>query len=941
MRRIDSCRNSKITNFMIIAFTLMMLASCGGGGGEGSSSFSRGSSVVNITVGGDGQTAGIKTQKTVLAAIPADVATISFTISASDIATIRKDVPVSGQASITETFTVDNGSSRYFLAEAKNAAGRVLYRGSAYADLNGGTVPLDIVMTAQFNISGTITSSGAALAGVTVTLAGAGSTSLTTNATGSYTFTNAANGSYNITPSLTGYSFSPTSIAVNVSGADITAQNFTAVPNVNAAEAAQYVSQALTYMTNKDVANAALVYEKALVADPANKDANFGGALTKIVMLIDDTKVRDILTKWQVALAPSVNQILTNASPVGNPFTKWSDAISNVSVPGVAVAKTTALATGSQDAFQAVAAAYIKLKDVLPKFTPQDSLAKSTAKTVAAVAPATAPSVSEMQTTISGTILPALNEALARLKKVEGAGYTFTMTKAMQGNPVSGVDIVLNDGEIYALETAINAVICMLNIAVSYDLDVYDADGNGTRNDYDKMKQDPLKTFNQSTFFTLKSTGAASMQAGLTAFKDGVTALDKAYAVVKTRTAANTAAGQGAFDLTNMAATDKTDFEKFLGYAKKAIVGQTDILYDNDTRTVAVDIAKFFTAPLDRTDLPTLGYDVPPNATLSAKYNDVVATEYTVGTAPYIYGPYPIHSEIVPTSDIPDYTLNGILPNNTASNGVTDFTGILPVVSGKLLSVQGGGDPLSLFYGAIMKSTGLPGTSDFYLSYNQTTGTIGTTPNPAVYKLDTTTGVISSYCTVSVTSIPVGYTYQGLLYYSKPEGIYAPIYKTTATGTDFEYRPITVAGQVCTIGSTAVKTFSIPTGKSYWGLEYVGSGVDMVSYYGETVASPYSFKLYRATDPASVLLTLTDSNKQFSGIRKGMITVRDIMHTQLLQYQVSGDGKSAALSGTFNNIDFIGYPPYPKVFTSGGGYYWLFDGYKMIKYAMKPDGSVP
>jgi serine protease len=93
---------------------------------------------------------------------------------------------------------------------------------NALATLNaigGGTTPT------TYSISGTITTStGTALSGVTVSR---GAASTTTNSSGVYTFTGLANGSYTITPSLSGYTFSPTSRSVSVSGANVTGQNFT------------------------------------------------------------------------------------------------------------------------------------------------------------------------------------------------------------------------------------------------------------------------------------------------------------------------------------------------------------------------------------------------------------------------------------------------------------------------------------------------------------------------------------------------------------------------------------------------------------------------------------------------------------------------------------------------------------------------------------------
>jgi plastocyanin len=92
-------------------------------------------------------------------------------------------------------------------------------------DDDGGGVPV----TKPYIISGQITTTGSGLSGVTMTLSGASSATTTTDNTGNYTFA-LDNGSYTITPSKTGYTFSPTSSPQTVSGANITAVNFTATP---------------------------------------------------------------------------------------------------------------------------------------------------------------------------------------------------------------------------------------------------------------------------------------------------------------------------------------------------------------------------------------------------------------------------------------------------------------------------------------------------------------------------------------------------------------------------------------------------------------------------------------------------------------------------------------------------------------------------------------
>src|SRR5699024_9970186 len=54
-----------------------------------------------------------------------------------------------------------------------------------------------------------------------------------TNASGAYTLGNLANGTYTLTPSLSGYTFSPTSSSVTVNGANLTGKNFTGTPVAN------------------------------------------------------------------------------------------------------------------------------------------------------------------------------------------------------------------------------------------------------------------------------------------------------------------------------------------------------------------------------------------------------------------------------------------------------------------------------------------------------------------------------------------------------------------------------------------------------------------------------------------------------------------------------------------------------------------------------------
>ena len=81
-----------------------------------------------------------------------------------------------------------------------------------------------------FIISGSVSSAGSGLIGVTMTLTGANSATITTDPYNFFEFSGLANGNYTVTPSKTGFTFSPTSSTQTVSGADLTGVTFTATP---------------------------------------------------------------------------------------------------------------------------------------------------------------------------------------------------------------------------------------------------------------------------------------------------------------------------------------------------------------------------------------------------------------------------------------------------------------------------------------------------------------------------------------------------------------------------------------------------------------------------------------------------------------------------------------------------------------------------------------
>jgi len=131
---------------MLLLSVVLLLAMTIGCRGGDSSTGTLGTTKVTITVDDSGGSASTTIEKNsllamaeslfmvitgsgiALAQIPPDVTHILFTVSAPDMVTITRDIPVAGRSSITETFTVPNGRNRCFSVQAQNASGDTLYR---------------------------------------------------------------------------------------------------------------------------------------------------------------------------------------------------------------------------------------------------------------------------------------------------------------------------------------------------------------------------------------------------------------------------------------------------------------------------------------------------------------------------------------------------------------------------------------------------------------------------------------------------------------------------------------------------------------------------------------------------------------------------------------------------------------------------------------------
>lgn len=675
--------------------------------------------------------------------------------------------------------------------------------------------------------------------------------------------------------------------------------------------ASTYNTLANQYLTTQDISNAALNYEKALAIDANDPEANFGGAITSGMMMIEDPDVQAIITKWG-AVVPTVNQIVQGTSPIKLPF----GSMTSVTFTSKIAAKTAGTVTTATTA-QNVLTAFSALKAKLPQ---QKSGYKSLAKTLNLV-PTTAPTISEMQTLIDNVIIPRIDKINARLAKAETATFSFTITKAMQGNPVYGTDVTLDSGELYTLDAALNIFQVLFKIASSYNFDI------PSPYTYDNIGQDPLAMINSSTVFTLKSGGLAKMTGALDNARAAAAKAKLAYERVVTRTL-----GQGMFDLSSWTQLEKDNFVADHAKVTGALVGQFDVKDSSGVKIVTIDATKFFTNPLTRAKLPTFGYDVPRNAALSVTYNSPVAAERTVShyyetynatTSSYSYvlsGSHvePIDCSIVPTSDLPDYTLNGILPGNTAANNVAGFNGILPANGvGVLLHGSTGSYDLAEPYENLSYES--DGTNLYRLRQTVDTSASPYQLSTRIQKIDATTGEVTNITGVNENVYKIVHT---------TGQWWAGVVNFDATGMAFELRKFTNSTTApWTLNTTADYTIPADYNTAITGVSGSGNYI----YY---VLHKLDFSTYTSSNEIHKLDVTTSIDTIITTVDNDWINAIEFSNGSIYTSGDVGiekrDATTGAVVATYANGDF-------KAML--GGYFYTNNNGKLIKYAGTPAGG--
>ncbi len=144
---------------------------------------------------------------------------LSFTITAgTGSRNLRAMLPLSSTAGSLTRLTL-NGTTVSFTTQTIKGLQYAMFTATA------GSYQATYGAGGTFSISGTII--GVAAASTSVVLSGSFNTTVTTDPSGNYLFTGLPNGNYTVTPNKTGFTFTPASKPVTVSGASVSSVNFT------------------------------------------------------------------------------------------------------------------------------------------------------------------------------------------------------------------------------------------------------------------------------------------------------------------------------------------------------------------------------------------------------------------------------------------------------------------------------------------------------------------------------------------------------------------------------------------------------------------------------------------------------------------------------------------------------------------------------------------
>ena len=320
-----------------------------------------------------------------------------------------------------------------------------------------------------------------------------------------------------------------------------------------------------------DFSEADRLYREAIEADPSNTEAQFGAAITRLLVLAINEDVR--------AAQDSLNAYMDNEAG-GELLLGYLDLVATTEAAG-------------------------KLPLMTAKMT-QEAIAD----------PLT---VSDLQQTIIEEIIPAIDYSLERLQIVEGdLGFTFELTPEMQGDEYEEVREI-DLGEAYMLDAQLRLLKAIFQVAIAYN---FDFDDNGSYAVFDDDSDENIlrhweRLLNPTgTFMTLRSPDA--MRDAKASILAAIDKIEEGLGAIRTETDDQYDDIIRAEDLDDLDdeidLSDQDDFPAFfreirtvniaLRKAREILEGTVEIEADFDgdsytpKQTVIFDVGQFFDNPI-------------------------------------------------------------------------------------------------------------------------------------------------------------------------------------------------------------------------------------------------------------------------------------------------------------------------------------------------------
>ncbi len=390
------------------------------------------------------------------------------------------------------------------------------------------------------------------------------------------------------------------------------------------------------------------LYKEAIALDPSNTEAQFGAAVTELLVLAQNEDVQ-----------------VVEDSPrafTGDEGEEWAGK----PLLGVGIAPNAKRI-----------AMMPRIVYRMGKNTVQPRLSRKAAKPAGEVRTA-----SDVQRIIEESFIPAVDYALARLTIVEGdPDFRFIITPELQGDDDED-PLELDLGEVYVLDAQLRTLKAFLLVATAYNLD-FDEEGS-----YDFL-EDPsdaeilrqlMRLDQDSDFLTLRKSdnmpnAGLNLLTAVEKLEDSVAFIraeedDQSDDLIKQRDIEDLDAE---IDLSDEA--DAPDFfrdivgiETALSKLREVLSGPVEIDADFDDdgqeEVLTIDLSAFFDPPVQdlRTLLPCHEW-YPENFGNEEIYDDFALTDEDGNTL----------GENDPPFVLPDPTFGGLLPDLTTNQAFFDF----------------------------------------------------------------------------------------------------------------------------------------------------------------------------------------------------------------------------------------------------------------------------